>query len=518
MLAVTAAEMAQLDRTTIEKIGIPGIVLMENAARGAARFFTQRVPQVRTGRVTIVAGSGNNAGDGFVLARLFSEQGARVRVVCLKSPEQLRGDALTNFQILGKLRVPVQTWDAERPFEPQFEAISQSDVLIDAILGTGLNSEVRGLYRDIIDAMNATGLPILAVDLPSGLDATTAIPLGTAIKATATATFGQAKIGLLIAPGETFTGRLQVIDIGIPARVVAEASIRRWVLDQAHLQRLLAPRDPETHKGHAGHAAVLAGSPGKTGAAALACLGAARVGAGLVTHLVPKGLNPIMEVKLTEAMTFPVEETGTGCAAPGALADILTFLEGKQAMAAGPGISLDPGTARLLKELLLQTPCPLVLDADALTILSSCPDRIRQARSPIVLTPHPGEMARLAGLSTAAIQADRIGSAARFSRDHNVFMVLKGHRTIIAAPDGRLAINGSGNPAMASGGMGDVLTGMIAGWLAQGYEPFDAACLGVFIHGAAADHRFGKTASRGLLAGDLLEAIPEIIGSLERNR
>ncbi len=517
MLMVTAREMAQLDRETIEGTGIPGIVLMENAARGAAAFFQRLMPDLLQRRIAVVAGSGNNAGDGFVLARLFSEQGAVVRVICLKPPDRLKGDALTNFRILERLQVPIAVWDQGRPFPDQLRLLHGCQAIIDAILGTGLNSEVRGLYRQVIEQINDSVAPVLAVDIPSGLDASTGRPLGAAVRAFATATFGLPKIGQLVAPGEQYVGTLEVIDIGIPRAVVERAGIRRWYLDPAWMSALLNPRAVDTHKGHAGHVVVLAGSVGKTGAAALASLGAARVGAGLVTHCVPAGLNPIMEVKLTEAMTRPIAETIGHCPAAKALPDLLDFLQDKSVLALGPGISLDPETEELTLGLVSQAPCPVVLDADALTLVSRHLDALSRKKVPAVITPHPGEMARLTGLTAKEIQGERLRIAAEFSRRHELTVVLKGHRTVIAAPDGRLAVNGSGNPAMACGGMGDVLTGMIAGWMAQGFEPFAAACLGAYVHGAAADDAVGGRASRGLLATDLLAKIPDVIGRLEQS-
>jgi len=488
---------------------------MENAARRAADFYTEVVPDLLERRITIVAGSGNNAGDGFVLARLFHTRGAAVQVVCLRAPEKLQGDALTNFQILEKLNVPVMVWDEAKDFEAQWESIRQSGAIVDAILGTGLKSEVRGLYRKIIEAVNTLSIPVLAVDVPSGLDAGTGKVLGAAIEATATATFGYPKIGQLIEPGADHVGRLSVVDIGIPPVVAASSSIMRWWLDEDLAGKWLKPRRPDTHKGRAGHVGVLSGSRGKTGAATLISEGAGRVGAGLVTLFIPSSLNPVLEVKLTEAMTYPIRETEDQTPSDTALSQILSFMEGKQALAMGPGISVHPETAALVKALVRQAPCPMVLDADALTILADDLELLRKAPFPLVLTPHPGEMARLIHGSTRTVQEDRLGVALEFSRDHGVTLVLKGHRTIIAAPDGRLAINSSGNPAMASGGMGDTLTGMIAGFLGQGFDPFEAACLGVYVHGAAADRRIGNIASRGLLASDLLEEIPRVIGRIE---
>ena len=517
-LLVTAREMAGLDRRTIEEIGIPGIVLMENAARGAAAFYQEVVPDLLKRRVTVVAGAGNNAGDGFVLARILHGRGAAVRVVCLRPPERLQGDALSNFNILTKLEIPIHVWNESADFADQWPWIRESGAIIDAILGTGLSSEVRGLYREIIEAVNELkGIPILAVDLPSGLDAGTGRPLGAAIRASATATFGFIKTGLVIDPGLRFVGRLRRVDIGIPPEVSQACGIRRWWMDESFLQGWLTPRSPDAHKGTAGHVAVLSGSRGKTGAATLICQGAARVGAGLVTLLVPESLNPILEIKLTEAMTWPVAETEDQSPSLAALPDILALLEGKQALAMGPGISLHPSTQSLAMEMIAQCPCPMVLDADALTAVAKDPSVLARSSQAMILTPHPGEMARLIRGSTRDVQENRLETASAFSRQHGVVLVLKGQGTVVASPDGAVAVNASGIPAMASGGMGDALTGMIAGFLGQGFDAFQAACLGVFVHGAAADRCFGHIASRGLLASDLLGEVPAVIGDLERN-
>lgn len=516
MRIVTAPEMAALDRETIEGIGIPGMVLMENAARGAAGFFLELLPDLPERRITVVAGSGNNAGDGFVLARIFHGMGARARVVCLRGPEKLQGDALANFRIMEQLGVPVQVWDEAADFESQWQGIADSDVLVDAILGTGLKSDVVGLYRRIIEGVNDMDLPVLAVDIPSGLDASTGKVLGAAIRATATATFGCVKVGQVIDPGRDYAGELRLVDIGIPPQVVEASGIQRWWLDESLVSGWLRPRPWTAHKGTCGHVGVLAGSRGKTGAAALVCGGAGRVGAGLVTLFVPESLNPILEVKLTEAMTCPIPETEEQSPGIAALDLILELLSGKHALAMGPGISTHAGTGQLVRSLLPLCPCPMVLDADALTILSDDPSLLQSVRHPVVITPHPGEMARLLDSGTVAVQEDRLGVASRFSVERGVTVVLKGSRTVVAAPDGRVAVNSSGNPAMASGGMGDTLTGMIAGFLAQGLDPFQAACLGVYVHGAAADHRMAHGATRGLLASDVLEEIPRVIGAIER--
>jgi NAD(P)H-hydrate epimerase len=515
MLVLSAKEMSELDRQTIQEVGIPGIVLMENAAQGAAAYFLRVVPDLVDRRITVVAGSGNNAGDGFALARIYHSKGAQVNVVCLRSPLKLSGDALTNFTTLEKIGIPVTVWQEEKDFDAQWEPVRKSGAIIDAILGTGLKSEVKGLYRDIIESINGLNVPVLAVDIPSGLDATTGLPLGTAVKATATATFGFLKIGHLIERGAELAGQVEVIDIGIPPGLVHSAGIQRYWLTSQLLSSWIEPRDPMTHKGRAGHLCVLSGSRGKTGAAALVCLGAARAGAGLVTLFIPESLNPILEVKLTEAMTFPIAETPEKTSASAALDQILDFLKGKQALAMGPGISTNEDTATLVKELLVKARCPIVLDADAITAVSEDPAILRKAEVPLVLTPHPGEMARICHCPVSDIQGNRLESASRLSREYGVVLVLKGHRTIVAAPDGRLAINSTGNPAMASGGTGDTLTGIIAGLLAQGFDPFRAACLGVYVHGAACDRIFGGVSTRGLLATDMLDQVPAVLGFLE---
>jgi NAD(P)H-hydrate epimerase len=515
MLVLTAPEMAGFDHQTINTIGIPGIVLMENAARGAAEFFLELFPDLPESRIAVIAGSGNNAGDGFVLARIFHNRGAQVRVFCLRDPAGLSGDALTNFSILGKMGVPITVWDESGDFDAQWRLVESYHVIIDAILGTGLKTEVRGLYRDVVERINTFPGPVLAVDVPSGLDASTGRPLGAAVRASATATFGFLKIGHVVEPGCDLAGQVRVIDIGIPPDLPGLSAIRRYWLTEEFLSPWVSPRPPDTHKGHAGHVCVLSGSPGKTGAATLISLGAARAGAGLVTLFIPESLNPILEIKLTEAMTLPIKETSERAPALSALPEILDFLQGKQVLAMGPGISTGGETAALVKELVRKAGCPMVIDADAITALSDDPSILRKASAPLILTPHPGEMARICHRSVPEIQGSRLESAAGFSAEYGVVLVLKGRRTVIAGPDGELAINSTGNPAMAGGGMGDTLTGIIAGFAAQGFSPFQAACLGVFVHGAAADRAFAGVASRGLLATDMLQEVPPVIGRLE---
>ncbi len=345
-------------------------------------------------------------------------------------------------------------------------------MIVDALLGTGLSSKVKGIYAEAIALINNSGKPVIAVDIPSGIDAATGRVLGCAVKADFTVTFALAKCGHLLYPGAEYTGRLRIVDIGIPAEITAAAEGYEF-LDAEAVRPLLKRRSPGAHKGDSGHCLIVAGSTGKTGAAAMAANSAVRAGAGLVTLAVPASLNAILEMKTTEAMTIPIPDNDSGLFGDEAFIAILSAIMGKDAVALGPGISLNPGIAMLVRDLVANVSQPLVIDADGLNALSEDPDiLLRKKSATVILTPHPGEMGRLAALSTAEVESDRIGVARAFAVKYRIYLILKGARTIIAAPDGAVAINGSGNPGMASGGMGDVLTGVLAALLAQGYEPF----------------------------------------------
>jgi hydroxyethylthiazole kinase-like uncharacterized protein yjeF len=514
MRIVTADEMGAMDRTTIEGIGIPGVVLMENAGRGACEVMWRQFPDLGGKRVVVLAGGGNNGGDGFVIARHLWERRVQVGVCCLRNPADYRDDARINLDVLGQLGVPVAVIADTAAMPRLRERLAAADLVVDAILGTGLNAPVRGFYRNVIELVNELGRPIFAVDIPSGLDATTGLPLGVCIQATVTATFGLAKIGQLVTPGCSFAGYLEVVDIGLPRSVTEMEEPPRLWLDPRELAPLVRAREIASHKGSFGHVLVVAGSVGKTGAGAMASMGAARAGAGLVTLAVPVSLHGLMEVKLTEVMTEPLAETAEQTIAEAAVPRLEELLQAKDALALGPGISTQEETRRVVLRLVESSPCPVVVDADALAVLVGHLGVLKQARAPVILSPHPGEMGRLTGLSPAEVQSRRVELAQAFSREHGVILVLKGARTLVATPEGRLAVNGSGNPSLASGGTGDVLTGLIAGFLAQGLAPFQAACLGVYCHGAAADRLAPRYGDRGLLATDLLPEIPAVLKTL----
>ncbi len=512
MKVVTADQMKRLDRRTIRERGVQGIVLMENAGRGATEAILRRFPNLLREKIAIIAGRGNNGGDAFVIARHLINKKARVNIFLLAEKKAIRGDAKNNLDILTKGGIQVKELTTLGEFEAVRDDLLSHDLIIEGILGTGLDSEVKGYYREVISTLNAMGKPIVAIDIPSGLEATSGKPLGICIKAVFTPTFGLPKVGQIIHPGVEFVGELEVIDIGIPGDLVEEEDIRSHLIQYEDVQVLLAPsRLPDTHKGDYGHLLVLAGSVGKTGAATMACMAAMRIGAGLVTLGIPRSLNDIMEVKLTETMTIPLPETESRTLGLDAFHEIVEISQGMQALVIGPGISTVDETGQLVRKLVNTLCIPMVIDADAITALSVEPKILKDSEHPIILTPHPGEMARLMGLSSQAIQEERVETSRHFAVEFGVYLVLKGSRTIIAQPDGNIHINPSGNPGMASGGTGDILTGMIGGLVCQGFPPSSAAIAATYIHGLAGDLVANEKGEMALIATDILEKIPHVL-------
>ena len=387
--------------------------------------------------------------------------------------------------------------------------LASSDILIDALLGTGLSSVVTGTYREAIDVINSAGKPVIAVDIPSGLQADTGAILGRAIRATLTVTCGLPKLGLYVNEGIDQAGIVRVVDIGIPSAYVDAIESRTLLLTSDSAFRSLPERTPSSHKGTFGHAGIIAGSVGKTGAAALAARAALRVGAGLVTVATPNSVNDVLEAKLLEAMTMPLPETKARTLARSGLDRVLAFIQARTAIAIGPGLSTHHETVELVQSLMKHLDRPSVLDADALNALTGKVSLLTECKTPPVLTPHPGEMARLeVDATTQSVNADRIGTARRFARERGVFVVLKGARTIVARPDGLVAICPTGNPGMATAGTGDVLTGMIVGLLAQRVPAWEAACAATYFHGSAGDLAAQHVGQPGMVASDLIAQIP----------
>ena len=516
MKLVTAAQMRELDRRAIQELGLPSLVLMENAGRATYQVLRQEFPGLK-GPVAVLAGRGNNGGDGLVVARYLANAGEEVAVFLLASRDQLQGDARVNLEIAASLGIEIVEILGEEDLNPLMHRLARASLIVDALLGTGLNAEVKGLLRTLIDKVNHLRVPVLAVDIPSGLSADTGQPLGVAMEARVTVTYGWPKIGQILPPGRDYVGRLWQADISIPPSLAQDLPVE--LAEAQEMRQALPPRPFGSHKGTFGHLVVLAGSEGKTGAATLAGVGALRAGAGLVTMGIAASLNDILEVKITEAMTLPLPEAaGARALGVGALSPLLKFLEDKTAVALGPGLGTHPETRELVRQLVRHLPLPLVIDADGLNALAGQVAGLKEAAGPRILTPHPGEMARLLGCTPKEVQARRLEVALEVAADCRAIVVLKGAQTVVAHPEGKLSLNPTGNPALASGGTGDVLTGLIGGFLAQGLEPWTAARLGVYLHGLAADFLAASQGPRGLIAGDLLTVFPQVLAQFTEGR
>jgi hydroxyethylthiazole kinase-like uncharacterized protein yjeF len=514
MILVTAAEMQEMDRLTIESHGISGLELMESAGKGAARMVLDQFADHLKAGVGIICGKGNNGGDGFVIARYLADQRVRVTVYLLAKASTVKGDAAVNLKRLEPLNIPIVEIPDEEAFPKNISGLNRHGLLIDAILGTGLSANVRGFFKTVIDYVNQNSAPVFAVDIPSGLNSDTGRPCGTCIHAQATATFALPKIGHFSYPGAEYTGRLKIIDIGIPGAVVEAVRPKQYLLTAERIRSRLQPRPADTHKGRTGHLLVIAGSVGKTGAAALTAGSAMRAGAGLVTLSIAESLHPIAETLVLEVMTAPLTESRYGVLGDAAVDDIKKLAAGKTCLAVGPGIGQAAETRSLIQKMITQIEIPMVIDADGLNNLMGQTRLLKNLKAPAVLTPHPGEMARLIDATPAEVQQNRLKCARDFAKNFNVHVVLKGAATVIAHPDGKAYINPTGNSGMASGGMGDVLTGVLAGFITQGFSPEAAAHAAVYLHGAAADTLAKTIGPFGYLAGEVMNAIPGEIKKL----
>ncbi len=508
MQVLTADEMREMDRLTIESFGLPGRVLMENAGLGAARILFKHVPDIGKKRVGVLAGRGNNGGDGFVIARYLAQNGVRVTVYLLSESSKIKGDAAANFKLLAPLKIPVKELPEKEAFFACRTDLRHQDIWVDAILGTGLNADVKGYLKDVILFINGLNKPVFSVDIPSGLNSDTGQPCGVCIRAFMTATFAFAKIGHVLYPGADYTGTLKIVDIGIPHYIADRVNPKHHLITPDRVSTYFKPRPPEAHKGQTGHLLVVAGSPGKTGAAAMTAMSAMRSGAGLVTLGIPKSLNPVLETMVLEAMTYPLPETVDGMLDESAFDALVRLLPGKTCMAIGPGLGVSDQTEHLVHRLIRKSTVPLVIDADGLNHLAGHTQVLKDLDVPVVLTPHPGEMSRIVNAPVTEIQKHRVDYARDFAERFQVHIVLKGAGTVVAHPDGTVFINPTGNPGMASGGMGDVLTGMIAGLVAQGFTCESAAHAGVYMHGAVADDLARKKGPFGFIASDVMERIP----------
>jgi hydroxyethylthiazole kinase-like uncharacterized protein yjeF len=505
MRILDTRQMREADRRTIEDLGVPASTLMENAGLAVVDALTSVYGPVEGKRVAVLSGRGNNGGDGFVIARHLADRGAAVIACLLGSSTDLRGDAREKGQRLREAGVElVELVDADDWLAVRDEVLS-SDLVVDAIVGTGFEPPLRGLAAALADALNAARMPVVAVDLPSGLSADRADLPGPVLRASFTVALAALKLPLVQLPAAEYAGRLVVADIGIPRSVLdAIEGPRLEAMTRDDARRVMPVRKSDSHKGQYGHVGVVAGSRGKTGAAVLAGRAALRSGAGLVTVATPASLLSIVAGHGPELMTVELPESADGLA-PGAASAVNTL--GADVLVVGPGLGRGEAVADLVKNLVAGD-TRLVLDADALNALASLGDDWSRARrAEIILTPHPGEMARLIGGTTNDVQARRIEIATDYAARHGVVVVLKGHRTVVAAPSGVVSLNMSGNPGMATAGSGDVLSGAIGAWWGQLDDAWTAATLGVYLHGFAGDLAARDVSQVALTAGDIIDRL-----------
>ncbi len=491
MKVANARQMAELDRVTIQTYGVPSLVLMENAGRSCSdrilRVLEEKVGAPQEASIAVVCGKGNNGGDGMVIARHLHNRGVYVEVFLLGEVDALSADARTQHEILRRMDVEIRVIRDTEGVEDLRTYLEEVHLVVDAILGTGLSSPLSGIMREVVEVVNLSMATVFAVDIPSGIDATTGRILGEAVRADYTGTFGLLKLGHVLLPGSIHCGETEIYDIGIPSRAVFDAEIKTEALDEQIVKSMLAVRPPDFHKGDAGRVFIVGGSPGLTGAPCLAGLAALRMGAGLITVVTPASLRPIVEAKQMEVMCAGVPDDGGGHFTPAMIPALLSIVAKADVLVVGPGLGTTDAMPAFLKELLPGIKVPFLLDADALNALSGQVNVLQTAGAPCLVTPHPGEMSRLTRESIESIEASRIDSARHLAEEESVTVVLKGARTLVATPKGDVFINTTGNPYMASGGMGDALTGMIAALASQGLSPTDAACAGVFLHGMSAD-------------------------------
>ncbi|MFZ3135953.1 MAG: NAD(P)H-hydrate dehydratase [Thermodesulfovibrionales bacterium] len=543
MKVVTAAEMQEIDEKTIREPGISGLVLMERAGLAVVSKIKELFGRKK---VIVVSGAGNNGGDGMVIARNLHNEGWNVEVFLTAMPEDLKGDALSQYKAALKCGVLIKP--AEELIVHKASIFTRHSIIVDAILGTGLKKNIAGMLSEIINILNQSAFPVISVDIPSGISSDNGQVMGNAVRAGYTVTFGLPKRGHFLHPGAEFSGKLFIEDIGFPKALLGSEKPGVELLERDYLKRLIPVRRTYSHKGNYGHVLIIAGSRGKTGAALMAAEACLRTGAGLVTIGIPESLAEVFQSRVTEAMTLILPDNGDGTLSAKASGRILDFLrKSADILAIGPGIGVTAGTRKLLRDLISNSESPMVIDADGINSLNGNRGVFTKAKAPLILTPHPGEMARLLkeakskehraksveqkarskdvaavpkafGISLRdEIEKDRINIAICFAKETGTHLVLKGVPTIIAAPDGQAFINPTGNPGMAKGGTGDVLTGMISGFLAVCRNPLYSCILGVYMHGLAGDIGASEIGENSLMATDIIDKIPAAFFSLKNN-
>jgi ADP-dependent NAD(P)H-hydrate dehydratase / NAD(P)H-hydrate epimerase len=518
MKILTAAEMREVDRLTTKRHRVPSLTLMENAGKSVADFIVARFSDFKRRPIVVLCGKGNNGGDGFVAARHLLKMGANVQAYLVGDPREVKGDAAANLNRWKKASGPLGVIRTSSDYKKLGPKSWENLILVDALLGTGARGAVTGVLREVIDEVNFKAHCVVAVDIPSALNADTGAVDGAAIVAQYTVTFTAPKPGLLLGEGPRHVGELIVRDIGSPRELIQETGKGNLLWSEpAEFDRFADPRKPDGHKGDYGHALIVAGSVGKSGAAVLASWAALRAGAGLVTVATPEPVLPIIAAHTPEVMTEPLAATRAGTISERSLEGNLfaSILKGKRALAIGPGLTTQDETQSFVRAVLKNhSEVPVILDADGLNAFDGRTAELKNRQGLLVMTPHPGEMSRLTDLKTGEIQSNRIEIALKSAANWNAVVVLKGHHTVIAAPDGSAYINSTGNPGMGTGGTGDVLTGMLAGLIAQyaqgaGIADFaELVAFGVYLHGLAGDIAYADHNGAPLMASDLIRAIP----------
>jgi hydroxyethylthiazole kinase-like uncharacterized protein yjeF len=514
MKLVTARQMQAIDAETIQNRGIPGLTLMENAGLGIAEFVQRFLDgDVTAMNVAIFCGKGNNGGDGFVVGRYLSEWGAKVEFYLIGKVADLKGDAAVNCQRALELGLPV----TELTSKSDFPDLLETELVIDAIFGTGFEGDVRGLAAPCIKFMNSLGVSIVSVDAPSGLNCDTGEVSGTCIEAKATATLALPKIGQFLYPGKAKVGAIEVVPIGIPDDVVDKAEAVGDLIDEQLVDRFLPRREPTAHKGSCGKLFILAGARGYTGAACLAGESAIRSGVGLCYLGVPAGLNPIFEIKLTEVITRPLPDIAKKqCLALRGIGEIRQYLKNADAAVIGPGLGTHHETKELVRRIVSDLNIPAIIDADGLNAFEGHSDKFVECNAPIVLTPHPGELSRLIDADVRTIAADRMSYAIEAASRFNCVVLLKGAPTFVADPSGNTYLNPTGNAGMAIGGCGDILSGIIGSLLAQGVTSLEAACVGAYVHGLAADIAVQEYGPTALIPSDIILCLADAYQTFDR--
>ncbi len=516
MKVLNSSQMKEIDKKAIENLGIIGPILMENAGAGISREIRKRISNISKKSVCIVCGKGNNGGDGFVVARHLFNKGSCPNIILLAKKKDLTGDADLNGRIADKMGIPIFEVPSKEEWEKNRDKVMKSNVIVDAIFGTGLTKPVKGRYIQVIEDINQSNSYKVAVDIPSGISADTFQIIGPCVKADLTVTMAAPKIAHIFPPSENYMGELVIADISVPRFLFDDESLKTEFVERERFLPYFKKRDNETHKGTYGHLFVLSGSIGKTGAAAMAGKAALEMGAGLVTVGTPKSCLPIVARSMMELMTEPLAETPEWTLSEKSLERIKSLIEGKDAVLIGPGISTHESTSRLIMSILPDLNVPTLLDADALNIVSSNPEVLKSMSCPVVVTPHPGEFARMIQVSPKEVVEKKLELAPEFAEKYNVYVVLKGYRTITATPDKKIFINSTGNPGMATGGTGDVLSGMIASMIMQGDDILEAILASVYIHGLSGDMAEKKIGEKSLVAGNIIDFLPRAVMSMKK--